>query len=340
MRRDKEGHELAWRALPWRDEARDLVGKIAKEVGEADDRTNHNLQIAYEALERGALRRAADAPETRAQLARMAAELGGLSVETYEEAIARVAGSLVHGDLTSYAYDAREIVSWFNDLLPEGVYLDVADRSLGGEFEAVIAIDGFRLRPGGAAGFRDLMVRMGMGARALAVAAGVPASSYSICFEGRLMLSGGVFSRKELRLSFDDNGRPLFLSVLNAIDGSEYEVLDPAAGGALEASADAEMLVAGLEASQGALLLIIDEPFECGVTPFGSEASEPFYEVVVGNVGVVYSGDDERAAEREFRIYKMVSMSGAGRAAGEPVTMLKMGQIAKEYHGKKVKGKR
>ena len=40
----------------------------------------------------------------------------------------------------------------------------------------------------------------------------------------------------------------------------------------------------------------------------------PRYEVIVGNLGVVYAGNDRAQAERDFRHYKELSISGHGRA--------------------------
>jgi hypothetical protein len=53
--------------------------------------------------------------------------------------------------------------------------------------------------------------------------------------------------------------------------------------------------------------------------------------VVVGNVGTVYHGPDEAAADHNYRRWTSASASGSGRAAGEPVTWFKGGEIEKEY---------
>jgi hypothetical protein len=57
------------------------------------------------------------------------------------------------------------------------------------------------------------------------------------------------------------------------------------------------------------------------------------YEVVVGNVGTVYSGGFYDSALDAFTIYKSKSLNDYGRAAGEDVTMLKNGEIFREYIG-------
>lgn len=55
------------------------------------------------------------------------------------------------------------------------------------------------------------------------------------------------------------------------------------------------------------------------------------YEVIVGNVGTVYSGSDKAEAERKFDAYMVLSQQGYGRAAEQPVTMMADGEIYQEY---------
>lgn len=58
------------------------------------------------------------------------------------------------------------------------------------------------------------------------------------------------------------------------------------------------------------------------------------YEVVVGNIGTVYSGGSRKEADRKFAYYKEASISGSvGRATGEDVTMFCNDEICKEYVG-------
>jgi hypothetical protein len=57
------------------------------------------------------------------------------------------------------------------------------------------------------------------------------------------------------------------------------------------------------------------------------------WEVIVGNVGTVYSGSDESAARAKFASYVEISNGGAGRAGGESVTLMKDGDISEEHAG-------
>lgn len=57
------------------------------------------------------------------------------------------------------------------------------------------------------------------------------------------------------------------------------------------------------------------------------------YEVVVGNIGVVYCGHSKKAATANFQEYKTQSENNYGRAAGEPVTLLQDGDIIEEWFG-------
>jgi len=57
------------------------------------------------------------------------------------------------------------------------------------------------------------------------------------------------------------------------------------------------------------------------------------YHVVVGNIGEVYSGGFYQSALDAFMVYQRKSISGEGRAAGEDVTMLRDGEIVREFIG-------
>lgn len=57
------------------------------------------------------------------------------------------------------------------------------------------------------------------------------------------------------------------------------------------------------------------------------------YAVVVGNVGMVYSGDDCKTAHTTYSEYVKYSKAGHGRASGENVTMFHNGEIQKEFIG-------
>lgn len=57
----------------------------------------------------------------------------------------------------------------------------------------------------------------------------------------------------------------------------------------------------------------------------------PTYEVVVGNIGTVYSGTSKSDTAMTWIAYVDQSKSGKGRAGNEPVTMFCDGEIVKEY---------
>ena len=57
------------------------------------------------------------------------------------------------------------------------------------------------------------------------------------------------------------------------------------------------------------------------------------WEVIVGNIGTVYSGDDEAVARRKFASYKRDSELECGRAVGESVVLMRDGEIVQEYVG-------
>lgn len=57
------------------------------------------------------------------------------------------------------------------------------------------------------------------------------------------------------------------------------------------------------------------------------------YEVICGNIGSVYSGNNPVEARRVYGIYKNHSITCYGRAAGETVTMMKDSEPELEYIG-------
>jgi hypothetical protein len=61
-----------------------------------------------------------------------------------------------------------------------------------------------------------------------------------------------------------------------------------------------------------------------------SEYGTTRYEIVVGNVGTVYSGFDRREAENKFESYTAY-VETPGRGYGEPVTMFADGELVDEY---------
>ena len=57
------------------------------------------------------------------------------------------------------------------------------------------------------------------------------------------------------------------------------------------------------------------------------------YEVIVGNIGTVYYGNDGGAAQTWFNEYRNQSDAHYGRAAGEDVTLLKDREPIQEHFG-------
>ncbi len=57
------------------------------------------------------------------------------------------------------------------------------------------------------------------------------------------------------------------------------------------------------------------------------------YEVLVGNVGMVYRGGSQREALVQFNAYVTASKLDLGRAGGEAVTLFREGDIWQEYEG-------
>ena len=66
------------------------------------------------------------------------------------------------------------------------------------------------------------------------------------------------------------------------------------------------------------------------------ETGMPEFEVIVGNIGSVYQGSDENEATHCFEDYKMMSVKGYGRAAGEPVVLLQNGEPMVEHNDQEV----
>jgi hypothetical protein len=58
------------------------------------------------------------------------------------------------------------------------------------------------------------------------------------------------------------------------------------------------------------------------------------YKVIVGNIGCVYSGWNEKDALKTFSEYKKQSINNYGRASGEDVAMLFNDEIVKQFDGK------
>jgi len=50
------------------------------------------------------------------------------------------------------------------------------------------------------------------------------------------------------------------------------------------------------------------------------------YQVIVGNIGTVYAGDDLTEAKEYFKEYYEQSKDGYGRAGGESVTLMVDGE--------------
>jgi hypothetical protein len=62
------------------------------------------------------------------------------------------------------------------------------------------------------------------------------------------------------------------------------------------------------------------------------DIEEP-WEVIVGNIGSVYSGTDETLARATFATYKQNSIDNYGRAAGEDVTLMRNDEPVEEFFG-------
>jgi len=57
------------------------------------------------------------------------------------------------------------------------------------------------------------------------------------------------------------------------------------------------------------------------------------FEVVVGNIGTVYSGNNFMQAQTKYTNYVELSRLNSGRASGEAVTLFHNGNIRSEYQG-------
>jgi len=59
----------------------------------------------------------------------------------------------------------------------------------------------------------------------------------------------------------------------------------------------------------------------------------PQYEVIVGNIGTVYSGPSKAEADTHYTEYVSQSETNYGRAGGEDVTMMEDGEPIQEHVG-------
>lgn len=59
---------------------------------------------------------------------------------------------------------------------------------------------------------------------------------------------------------------------------------------------------------------------------------EEDYQVIVGNIGTVYDGNNHLIALRTFLAYKRSSMIGTGKASGESVILMHKEEIEQEYY--------
>lgn len=57
------------------------------------------------------------------------------------------------------------------------------------------------------------------------------------------------------------------------------------------------------------------------------------HEIIVGNVGTVYSGTDKKEARRVYDEYVEQSQGNYGRAAGESVTWMREDELFLEHRG-------
>lgn len=57
------------------------------------------------------------------------------------------------------------------------------------------------------------------------------------------------------------------------------------------------------------------------------------FEVIVGNIGLVYSGNSQHTAVARFDNYVANSKADVGRAAGESVYLMQDGQPINEHQG-------
>jgi len=57
------------------------------------------------------------------------------------------------------------------------------------------------------------------------------------------------------------------------------------------------------------------------------------WQVIVGNIGTTYQGQNGASAMQEYGRYIAVSKTGKGRVGGEDVTLIKNDEIHFEYIG-------
>ncbi len=55
------------------------------------------------------------------------------------------------------------------------------------------------------------------------------------------------------------------------------------------------------------------------------------YEVIVGNIGTVYHGNNKKVAISIFREYQRQSDGDMGRASGENISLMEYGEVINEY---------
>lgn len=68
--------------------------------------------------------------------------------------------------------------------------------------------------------------------------------------------------------------------------------------------------------------------------PTWKQGELPIFEVIVGNIGTVYSGNNFMQASCKYSHYVKASKSGTGSAAGESVTLMHNGKLRMEHAGK------
>ena len=56
------------------------------------------------------------------------------------------------------------------------------------------------------------------------------------------------------------------------------------------------------------------------------------FQVVVGNLGTVYDGDDELTAQECFEEYATLSHLGSGQVGNESVTLMRDGEPVEEFN--------
>lgn len=57
------------------------------------------------------------------------------------------------------------------------------------------------------------------------------------------------------------------------------------------------------------------------------------FQVIVGNIGIVYDGNNNMVAHHKFSFYVKDSKTNLGRSGGESVTLMHNGEIEREYIG-------